>query len=768
MKVSVHEPPYDTSIQFKLMIFSVAIGCKAKRSRGISFFLSALIILAGFFPQVSAGLLDENSSEHTWHISADEFIYEPSLEKYIATGSVAVTKGERTLKADRVIFEAEKMIVRAEGNAVLISGKDTLAGAIMEMDLEREIGTIYQGDVFFQENHFYIEGDRILKTGEKTYFAEKVSVTTCDGENPAWKITARKFGVTLEGYATAKHAVLWARGIPVLYSPFLVIPAKTKRQTGFLFPQFGYSDRKGYEYVQPFFWAIDKHSDATFYEYFMSLRGSKVGVEYRYVLSEKSKGSVMADFLSDQKVDDGTGNSSRQWGYEDDGVLRTNSDRYWFRMKHDQELPKDFQAKLDLDIVSDQDYLQEFRYGYAGFEKNNDYFVKTFGRDLDTYDDAVRVNRLNVSNQWQRFQFDGEMRWNDDVVLREQGGENDTLQRLPYLAFTGLKQPAGNSDFFFDLQSNYNYFYRVDGIRGNRLDLYPRIYHLNRFGHYLTVEPSLGLRETLWMTDGHSDTEDNEDETLSRELYDFAVDTSTELSRTYEPGGKFAQKIRHAIRPQIVYRFMPSRDQEDFPFFDEIDRVPEDVNLVTYALTNTFSLRQKNSVAYRPFCRFKLEQSYLFDAENDIDEKPFSPIFGELELVLGRYFSLDADARWSTETGHFLNRDVAVKIADTRGDRIFVEYAFNRSISESLYADALMRLTNRLSAYVKMEKNLRDSLYLERGIGVIYMSQCWSLDLGFLNEPDDKKYFFMISLYGIGEVGDAFVGRRIDNPYDFK
>ena len=67
--------------------------------------------------------------------------------------------------------------------------------------------------------------------------------------------------------------------------------------------------------------------------------------------------SVMADYLHDRQVDDGTGT----WGYNDDNVLRTNLDRYWFRMKNNQDLGSGFTAKLDLDIVSDQDYLQEFR-----------------------------------------------------------------------------------------------------------------------------------------------------------------------------------------------------------------------------------------------------------------------------------------------------------------------------------------------------------------------------------------------------------------------
>jgi LPS-assembly protein len=84
----------------------------------------------------------------------------------------------------------------------------------------------------------------------------------------------------------------------------------------------------------------------------------------------------------------------------DDQYLRPNKDRYWFRMKHDQELPSGFSGRLDLDIVSDQDYLNEFKKGYSGFDETKKYFLSEFGREIDDYNDPVRVNRLNIFKNW--------------------------------------------------------------------------------------------------------------------------------------------------------------------------------------------------------------------------------------------------------------------------------------------------------------------------------------------------------------------------------
>ena len=215
------------------------------------------------------------------------------------------------------------------------AGEDILSGLSLDMDLKSETGIIHDGSVFIKENNFHISGSNIEKTGENSYAAEEATVSTCDGETPAWKITGKKLKIDVDGYGSINHAAFWTKKLPVFYTPFAVFPAKVKRQSGLLSPEIAKSDRKGIEYNQPYFWAINENTDATFYAHHMSERGEKAGFEYRYVSSNESKGTVMFDFLDDRKIDDGTGDSSKKWGYEDDGSLRPNSDRYWFRMKND-------------------------------------------------------------------------------------------------------------------------------------------------------------------------------------------------------------------------------------------------------------------------------------------------------------------------------------------------------------------------------------------------------------------------------------------------
>jgi hypothetical protein len=90
------------------------------------------------------------------------------------------------------------------------------------------------------------------------------------------------------------------KDVPIFYFPYFLFPAKTTRETGLLFPRIGYSNRRGFQWEQPFFWAINKSSDAT-----VALdveTAARVGVigEYRYELSRQTHGNFTLAYYNEQ------------------------------------------------------------------------------------------------------------------------------------------------------------------------------------------------------------------------------------------------------------------------------------------------------------------------------------------------------------------------------------------------------------------------------------------------------------------------------------
>jgi len=604
---------------------------------------------------------------------------------------------------------------------------------------------------------------------------DKASLTSCDGESPAWKVTGRNLKVTLEGYGFVDHATLWAGKVPVLYTPFLVFPAKQKRQSGLLPPQIGYSKRRWEEYNQPFYWAINESSDATFYLYHMGRRGDKVAFEYRYVLDNDSKGTLMYDFLKDKKVENGT--QSKEWGYTSDSVLRPNADRYWFRWKHDQAMPFGFFGKLDLDIISDHDYLHEFKHGYTGFKETSYYYYNNFGREIDEYDDSTRVNSLNINKIWSQYSLNAELRWYDNVINRRQGGVDTTLHKLPLVEFDALKQQIYKTPFYTDFDSEYLYSYSKDGNRLHRLDLYPRFYLPYNFRSYFSFEPSFGFRETVWYVNDFSDGTVETQKILDRQIYDIKLDLSSEIYKIYNINGKTLDKIKHSIDPRIIYDYTPGQDQEEYP-----DRIEKN-NLVTYSITNTFTSRskenteQKNGVvdeendepvsySYNEFCRFLLEQSYDIGEAGDDNPEPFSSIYAELEISPAKYLSLQADAEWCQYEEKILSRNIFVDISDNRGDSLFVESRYSFDSSESIYCNINLMILDSLEVFGEYERNIYDGRDIRTNIGFLYKSQCWSIRCSYEDEKDnDRRYGFIVNLYGLAEIGTELLGYHVEEPH---
>ena len=630
-----------------------------------------------------------------------------------------------------------------------------------------------------KERHFYVRGDKIEKVGKDSYHVADGRFTACDGDSPAWEITGKDLRVTIEGYGTVKHAAFWAKSVPLLYTPFLVFPAKMKRQTGLLVPQVFYSNRDGFQYNQPFFWAISESSDATLYEHYMAQRGFKHGVEYRYVIDTESKGAVMFDYLYDREIDDGMADSYE--GFRGDNELRLNRKRWWFRMKHDQDLPAAFKAKLDVDLVSDQDYLREFDSGYAGYEASDSYFLKEFGREFDDETDTIRLNHLNLNRGWDEYSLNIDFRWYDDVIIRKNNLPDNTLQNLPSVNFAGSKQTISGTPFYFELEASCDYFWRDVGTRGYSVDLYPRVYYPVRLGKYLEFEPSIGGRETLWEVERYEDeTLGKEDHLESREIYDLKADLSTEISRVFNLEARTVDKIKHAIRPQVVYEYVPADKQEDLPDF--VDTITKK-NLITYSVTNYFSARISkrprlysetelegeheqgplpSQYSYHDFCRIKFTQSYdIVEADrekNGEEKRPFSPVKGEIEFRLSGYLDLQADAEWSTYDDEFKSYNAILELSDRRGDCGSVDFVYTREDggntgTRSILAKLFLRLFDPVAAYCEHERNLKDGENVKSVIGFRYEPQCWSLDFSYTKDwaMDEQAYYVGVSLYGLGE-----------------
>ncbi len=695
------------------------------------------------------------TTKEPWEIEARELTYDKDTEIYTATGEVVIKKENRVLKCEYARVNQKTMLAYARGKVEFTAAGDELHGDELTFDLNKQTGELKNGRLFLKTNNFHVTGEQIWKTGESSYRIQNGTVTSCDGEEVPWEIRAKEFQVTLEGYGQIWHSTFRVKNLPVLYFPYMIFPAKTKRQSGLLFPDPGYSTRDGFTFNLPFFWAISENTDATFNEYYMSRRGFMQGTEFRYALSPYSKGTLMLDYLFKDY------GSEEQ--FEEKNIQKPYSERYWFRSKINQRLPRNMDLKMDLDWVSDQDYLNEFHGTPNGLDRNRLTFLRDFSRDLDDQLQIDRRNNAVFTKTFGTYQFTGGFSY-----YQELDQTHDALNQLPYARFDGIKQVLWKN-LYYQWGSSFNNYWRETLDRGQVLQLTPTLYYPFKLKSYLNLEGSVGLTETLFQADNK--LSESVESFGTSAVPNFRLDMSTDIQKIFSYSGEKVQKIKHNLRPQIVYNFIPEVTQDSLPSF--VSPIYK-VNTITYYLINTLTSKsllgkgkeEEDLFGYRDFVQFKLYQTYDINAAQQVYSttttnadgttttssiQPFSNIYGELELSPNSNLTLRSSLGWSPYTGQMNSQSYNLTLIDKKGNRAYVEYLAFGDQYQQINANLSWKINPIWSASFLTRYSLDQNKNFETNVGVSYNQQCWGVKLYYSDTPGNQQIILSLSLKGLGE-----------------
>lgn len=716
----------------------------------------AAILLFVFNPQPSfaenkfAGTRFIGGDDMPWHISAKRLTYDKRQGCYIAEGDVVITKNGQSLRAQNVVYDMKSGIARLSGDVRMDAGGDILTGDGAIIDLNNQTGRITDGCLFLKDNHYYVRGAVMEKLGEDTYMIKDCRLTTCDGVKPDWTIAGSEVKVTVEGYGTVKHASFRARGLPILYVPYMIFPAKTKRQTGLLVPRMGYSGRNGVDAEVPFFWAVSDQTDATFYQRFMGKRGYMQGLEFRYLAKENSKGIFLFDILSDKIRE-------KNMNDPDEAELspydRTNRTRYWIRSRADQDLPVGIVARMDVDFVSDQDYLKEFENGLFGFEARQDLAGES-RRPLAEKHSPTRRSALRLSRDGEEYSLQALAGY---YQRPENPPEDDMAQPLGGLNFAALPKQIWKLPAFFSVESDYDYVWRDEGQKGHRVSISPELrVPLWLFGKYMEFEPS--IRYTFnkrWL---HNPQEGKDREDVS--VYEAGARLSAGAERIYDFEWANVKKLKHRILPVLSYTYRGHQDEKiNSPWFEPVEEEGH-MNQISLSVENYLDARlenEKGRVTYHQWATLKLSQGYDI-AEARIDEEKKEP-FTPLSAILTVSPFADLDLRATADWDHYahkiskttLSLDLSIDRSGGREDTLQVDYLYRKDIEKSLDLWVDVTLVYGFSIGCSLERDMEIGHNISNSYWVGYESQCWGVKLGMRREDKDTSVMVVFNLLGLGE-----------------
>lgn len=686
------------------------------------------------------------------NISAERFQYLIDEQLYIAEGSVEITYRDAKLFADRIEFHEVTGDALAIGDVVYEEAGETFTAQHAQFNFDQDRGIVYMADLALEDDH-YISGQEIEKVGERTYVIRKGSFTACDSPRPAWEFKSWKAKVEQGEYLQSWHTIGFVKGIPVIYFPYFFFPIKTERQTGFLVPDIGNSTINGFSIGNQFFWAITEHQDATFGHVYYEKRGHKFDLEYRYIYSAETEGTLTGQFI------------------RDDLELTQRKRLQW---NHQHGLPYSIKARVDLDLTSDDEFDEDFSTRLDERSKSKLRSDVSLTRNFSQHTIRLLVSRL------------------DDLSEENQ---NRADQRIPELTFTSQRQQLFGTPLYIQQTTKVSHLKR-EGKEGeelefSRIDIQPTLsMPWNVLGQALTIEPQIQLRETYYTRNAETASNPDADaESAHREYYTVSIGVNgPKFNRIFDFGTEYRfQKLKHLIEPSLSFQYRPAIDEDEYPRFDGTDRVGSENRSrnISYGISQRLLLKQVTQNAWdkyqneqeqmnvdelatetKELAWLNITQSYDFekDKENfsDINASLNVRPFENYRLSVGTTYNIYVDSFTQTNI-KFNGRlwDMVNFTAQWRRNatlkRVDDELEIAR-ISRFLDVTTNFTLFNRVGLSYRGRFNLEENQRIEDNFGLTYNAQCWNLRGNYVEQlvdgEVDKGFHILLELKHLGKLFD--------------
>jgi LPS-assembly protein len=727
-------------------------------SRRIAAFFVAVWILG----LLSAWAQEEQQEDERVRVKANTLTYEEQSDTITATGDVVVTRGDTTVTADSIGVNRTTNEVRARGNVVVKDLRGEIKADSLYLEMEDETGEISNGTVFLPRNQYTLTGKTLKKSYGQTYHIEDGAFTTCQCENfreADWSIGGSTVDVTLGGKGEVYNGVFRVRGIPVFYLPYGVVPIRTERQSGFLFPNFGFSSKRGFVWQQPFYWAINKSHDITVTTDLET--AARVGIwgEYRYAPNEWTEGFLSASYFNEQ--------------IQGPATTSTSVDRWSVTGVHRQRLAEGLGVYGDAFYVSDDLFLREINHRALNLPSALESEDLRSRRFTDSRAGSVKT--------WRNSLLRSEAIYYQDL----QQGDDFTFQVLPRLQFQGQRR------FWQDrletgIAVDGAHFYRNEGYAGQRLDIAPSVGLPFYLGNYLFGSVQVVGRETVY----HLTSEDQGQPILpeagrlqgdrTRETVQVNAEIGTRLSRIFNLRWGRLLQLQHVVEPQVAYMYTPFVDQEDLPLFDSLDRINKR-NLFVYGVANRFlgkfashttaSAESTTSTGtpteVRELARVSIAHAYDPSRTLSKGEEHFSDVDIYARLAPFPFASFTFDSTYDVARGDVTTARLGAFMTDPRplppttpllqhlqrSTTIGVSYrTITDRLLKELNAYVVFRLSDQITTAYTGRYDFNDNSFIGNRYFLRYISsqQCWYIDIGLIDKVNPREFEFRLFFTFVG------------------
>jgi hypothetical protein len=532
------------------------------------------------------------------------------------------------LTCHKLTVNTQTKDAEAEGDARLDDKQGVIEGTKIKYNFQTKTGIII--DSKFRSNPYFGKADKTQKISDNEFIARKGYFTSCNYDNPHYRIKSRKINVFPGDKIQTRDDTFYFGRAPLFY-----------------LPQYNHSLREPIMHVQ-----LMPGKSKIWGPYILSAT--------RYKLTDNMSGRIYFDYRTKLGVAEGFGTSytAPQFGKGDF--------KYYYTQERDHTLPKEnrnpriFQRYLirwrhkwvideQTDLTPEYYKIVDSKMAIQGSQYNflKDYFFREYEKDTQPLSYVLLHHSFNYSSL--------------DFLMQKRANRwysPGYLEKLPEIKYTLSSFQIGESPFYIDNNSSVGNFNKknTSTMTPTANDTNPDA-HVNRFDTsnklsfamkvaFLNLTPYVMSRQTFYDHRAVTST------IAPRTIFYSGLDASTKFYRIFNVKSDFLgldiNGLRHIITPTIGYAYNhePTVLSNKLRQIDGIESINRN-NSASLGLSNKLQTKRNNRSV--DVIDFNVTSSYSFINPETSARRGggLSDFLFDLKLLPYSWMRIDADATYT-------------------------------------------------------------------------------------------------------------------------
>jgi hypothetical protein len=358
--------------------------------------------------------------------------------------------------------------------------------------------------------------------------------------------------------------------------------------------------------------------------------------------------------------------------------------------------------------------------------------------ESEYHDNVQPKSFVEANQQWSN--------WSLDVMGQAQVNDyQETIERLPDVKLTGLRQQIGPTPIYYESESSVGYFrhvfpdlrtnqfypFETNAYAATRADTFHQLLLPYTFFGFLNVTPRVGNRVTYYSEAEGEGTVWKEE---TRNVFNTGAEVTMKASRVFRDAESDlldVHSLRHIIEPSVNYVLVPDPGvrPHEIPQFDRA--VPtsrlQPIDFPDYNSLESIDSQETMRFGLRNKLQTKRDQGidHLLDWAVYTDwrmsphrgQKTFSDIYSDMDFRPRHWLTLNSETRYSVSGGRFMEAGHMVTLQPGERWAVQVGHLFREESDELGIGNDLIRST----VFFRLNENwgARISHYYEARDGVM-------------------------------------------------